>query len=64
MKICISCGAGGHLSQILEIMDAFEGYDTFFVIVKSKVTEGIDLKDVKFIIHPPKPKKLFGIRFA
>lgn len=61
MKIGISCGSGGHLSQILELMDAFDEHDTFFVIVKSQVTEGINLNNVRFIIHPPKPKKLFGI---
>lgn len=61
MKICISCGSGGHLSQILEIMDAFEGHEYFFVLVASEVTENIDLGKVIYIKKPPKPLKFLNI---
>lgn len=61
MKICISCGSGGHLSQVLEIMDAFEGHEYFFVLVSSKVTENMDLGKVVHIKKPPTPFKLLNI---
>ncbi len=30
-KICIVCAHGGHLSEALHILDAFEGHDVFFI---------------------------------
>lgn len=31
MKICLTCSHGGHLTEILQLMDAFKGYDIFFI---------------------------------
>jgi len=31
MKICISCSAGGHLIEALQIKDAYKDYDHFFL---------------------------------
>lgn len=31
MKLCLVCSHGGHLTEILQLMDAFEGHDVFFV---------------------------------
>jgi beta-1,4-N-acetylglucosaminyltransferase len=31
MKICLVCSHGGHMTQILEMMDAFSGHETFFI---------------------------------
>jgi hypothetical protein len=31
MKICLACSHGGHLTEILQLMDAFEGNDVFFI---------------------------------
>ena len=39
MKICLTCAAGGHLDQLISIMDAFKEHDIFFVTVKSETTE-------------------------
>jgi beta-1,4-N-acetylglucosaminyltransferase len=34
MKICLTCSHGGHLTEILQLMDAFEGNDVFFITYK------------------------------
>ena len=31
MKICLTCSHGGHLTEILQLMDAFEGHEVFFI---------------------------------
>ena len=31
MKICLVCSDGGHLTQILQLMPAFEQHDMFFI---------------------------------
>jgi beta-1,4-N-acetylglucosaminyltransferase len=31
MKICLTCSHGGHLTEILQLMSAFEGHDIFFI---------------------------------
>jgi UDP-N-acetylglucosamine:LPS N-acetylglucosamine transferase len=48
MKICL-VGSGGHLTQILQLMDAFEGYETFFVTYNSETTK--NLKNTYLIKH-------------
>jgi beta-1,4-N-acetylglucosaminyltransferase len=30
MKVCLVCSHGGHLTETLQLMQAFEGYDIFF----------------------------------
>jgi len=42
MKICISTSAGGHLDQMLQIFEAFEDHDTFFVTIFNEVTSDLD----------------------
>ena len=31
MKICLTCSHGGHLTEILQLMSAFEGHEIFFI---------------------------------
>ena len=31
MKICIVCSDGGHLTEMLQLMEAFDGHETFFI---------------------------------
>ena len=38
MKICLVCSHGGHLTEILQLMDAFEDCDTFFITYDSPRT--------------------------
>jgi len=39
MKICLVCSHGGHLMEMLQLMDAFEGHEAFFVSYRSERTE-------------------------
>ena len=32
MKICLVASAGGHLSQLLQLADSWNGYDTFCIV--------------------------------
>jgi beta-1,4-N-acetylglucosaminyltransferase len=41
MKICLECAEGGHLDEMLSIIDAFEGNNIFFVTTKAKTTEDL-----------------------
>ena len=63
MKICLTCAPGGHLNQLMNIMDAFEGHDIFFVTVKAETTE--DLKKIAktyYTKDAPKPIEIIRIR--
>lgn len=42
MKICLTCSHGGHLTEILRLMDAFSGHEVFFITY-----EGMRSKDLK-----------------
>jgi len=42
MKICLVCSYGGHLSEMLQLMEAFEGHETFFITYDSARTRGLE----------------------
>jgi beta-1,4-N-acetylglucosaminyltransferase len=42
MKICLVCSHGGHLAEILQLMDAFEGHETFFITYDSPRTRKLE----------------------
>ena len=42
MKICLACSHGGHLTQILELVEAFEGHETFFLTYDSVRTRKLE----------------------
>ena len=42
MKICLVCSHGGHLSEILQLMEAFEGHETFFITYDSPRTRKLE----------------------
>ena len=44
MKVCLECAEGGHLDEMLSIIEAFEEHDIFFVTTKAPTTEGLDKK--------------------
>lgn len=50
MKICIACSAGGHLTEIMQLRDAFEKYEHFFVTYKS--IDSKKLKNAYFVKDP------------
>ena len=41
MKICLVCSHGGHLSEMLQLKEAFEGHETFFITYDSPRTRGL-----------------------
>jgi UDP-N-acetylglucosamine:LPS N-acetylglucosamine transferase len=44
MKIALVCSSGGHLTEMLLLMEAFEGYDPFFITYKNSVTEQLNYR--------------------
>jgi beta-1,4-N-acetylglucosaminyltransferase len=42
MKICLVCSHGGHLTEMLELSEAFQGHDVFFVTYKSGRTKKLN----------------------
>lgn len=38
MKICLECAEGGHLNEMLNIIEAFNGHEIFFVTTKAPTT--------------------------
>ena len=49
VKICLECGEGGHLDEMLSLIKAFEGHELFFVVVKAETTK--DLKKVAEVYY-------------
>lgn len=50
MKICLTCSAGGHLTETMHVMDAFRGHKTFFVTFLREDSK--ELKNAHFIEDP------------
>jgi len=44
MKICLVCSHGGHLTEILQLKEAFEGHETFFITYDSPRTQSFEHK--------------------
>ena len=42
MKICMVCSHGGHLTEMLYLIEAFEGHDTFFITYDSARTRELE----------------------
>lgn len=62
MKLCLACSAGGHLTEILQILDAFEGHKTFFVTFLREDSKS--LKNAYFIEDPKRsPTRLIKAVF-
>lgn len=41
MKLCLTCTNGGHLIEMLQLMEAFEGHDYFFVTLNAEDTKDL-----------------------
>lgn len=63
MKICLTCSHGGHLTEILKLMDAFKGDDVFFITYEGMRAKGLGKKytmknlgmnPLRFLISIPK----------
>lgn len=44
MKIALVCSHGGHLTEMLFLMKAFEGHECFFITYSSERTESMELR--------------------
>jgi len=63
MKICLVCSHGGHLTEMLQLIKAFEGHEIFFLTYKSSRTnvmkfrkyliENIGKNPFKFLVSIP-----------
>ena len=62
MKICLECGIGGHLNEMLNIIDAFEGHDIFFVTYRGETTKDLgDTAKTYYLRNGPKLTNIFLI---
>lgn len=50
MKLCLACSAGGHLTEILQITEAFEEHEAFFVTFLREDSK--ELKNAYFVDDP------------
>lgn len=41
MKVCLVCSYGGHLAEMMRLMEAFEDHDAFLVTYDGKSTRGL-----------------------
>jgi len=44
MKVCLVCSHGGHLTEMLYLMEAFEEHDVFFITYDSLRTRSLEYK--------------------
>lgn len=44
MKIALVCSHGGHLTEMLQLMEAFEGHTVFFITYDSPRTQALENK--------------------
>jgi UDP-N-acetylglucosamine:LPS N-acetylglucosamine transferase len=64
MKICLTCAAGGHLNQLMNIIDAFEGHDIFFITTKSETTMELGkIAKTYYTKDSPRPLRLGNLEF-
>jgi len=42
LKICLACSHGGHLTEMLQLRDAFEGHDAFYFCYDAATTRRLD----------------------
>lgn len=72
LKICLESADGGHLDEMLSVMDAFEGYEIFFITFERITTKSLKknnrvifIRNLKGKIDPIKlPKILFWVYLA
>lgn len=59
MKIALICSHGGHLTELLYLMDAFKGHDIFFVTYDNIRTRNLEYRKYLFPNFGKKPYKMF-----
>lgn len=41
VKVCLACSHGGHLTEMLQLQEAFEGHETFYFCYDAETTKGL-----------------------
>jgi UDP-N-acetylglucosamine:LPS N-acetylglucosamine transferase len=60
MKVCISCSAGGHLIEALQLKEAYRDYDHFFITFRQEgVTDELKDERVYFLTDAKRNPFLF-----
>jgi UDP-N-acetylglucosamine:LPS N-acetylglucosamine transferase len=59
MKICLACTPSGHLGDMLQLMEAFEGNEIFFLTWENPMS--IPLKHKKYLLKNPLKQPLFRL---
>lgn len=62
MKICLECADGGHLDEMLCIMEAFNGEEIFFITFNTETTK--NLEEIADVFYVPNFKPPFNIEEA
>jgi len=56
MKICLTCAAGGHLDELLTLLETFKGHEYFFVTVPQETTKNLPkIAKTYYVRNRPKP---------
>ncbi len=50
MKICMAASAGGHLTQLLNIANAFKNYEVFYVSTLDSIAKTLEKKGTFYLI--------------
>lgn len=58
MKIALACSHGGHLTEMLYLMEVFEGHDVFFVTYESQRTKNLRYRKYLFPNFGERPLEL------
>ncbi|MEW6295720.1 MAG: PssD/Cps14F family polysaccharide biosynthesis glycosyltransferase [Candidatus Diapherotrites archaeon] len=53
LKICLTCSAGGHLSEILQLKRIFSKYNHYFVTFKRYDTEELKKNEKAYFVERP-----------
>ena len=59
MKLALVCSHGGHLTEIMYLLDAFEGHDTFFITYNNFRTKNLEQKKYLLENIGTSPFKMF-----
>ncbi|MDP6459571.1 MAG: PssD/Cps14F family polysaccharide biosynthesis glycosyltransferase [Candidatus Hydrothermarchaeota archaeon] len=58
LKLCLACSAGGHLTELMRLEEAFQGYPCFIATFRREDTEKLNER-VYYLIDPKRnPLKL------
>jgi UDP-N-acetylglucosamine:LPS N-acetylglucosamine transferase len=52
LKVCLACSAGGHLTELLQIREAWEGYETFLITFRREDTRNFQGERIYYVTDP------------